>query len=587
MVRVSLHMLVLSGVCLATYFAGLTTHGLTNWQEGQRALVAREMHERGDWIVPTAQGEAYLAKPPLIYWCQMAIAEARGGLAGEFDLRLTVALAGWVGTLLTYLAARRLVGAPGETSGGEGPLSTGRDWTAFLAALLLATGILPARSARIGELDILLIPTTVGAVWALSEAWRVHRGGGRWLLRFGCVGLATAGAVLAALAKGPPALLVIGLACYGGIALYEGSRAPPPGRKWAGPITGGLALGAAAVVGNGGAVEAPGLVLFTGMGAVLGAIVQRCARAGPARRIGSAWLHTGVVPVLAVPLLALWGWTRLVAARIGPDAVVAAAAAETEDNLRVLVWASPINNLEAMSYGVGLGSGVALIAAAWLLLRRPRMAPEWYVVIAWVGLSLIGFSTLGKGVGRYLTPVWPGVAMLGALWLGNLERDPAVGARWAPRVRAAVVGGCVVLAVGQGVWYGWLREERSAARSPRALVRELLDKGYEAERLAVWDFASPAVHYYAGRPVRKFSFREASDQGVVRGSGWGNENALVSWVRSVDEPVVLLLPEGREGTLLDGLRAQGIAAREIETEAVFGMERGERRVRAVELRVAG
>jgi 4-amino-4-deoxy-L-arabinose transferase-like glycosyltransferase len=36
--------------------------------EPRYARVAVEMHRRGDWIVPTLQGKAWLEKPPLYYW---------------------------------------------------------------------------------------------------------------------------------------------------------------------------------------------------------------------------------------------------------------------------------------------------------------------------------------------------------------------------------------------------------------------------------------------------------------------------------------------------------------------------------------
>jgi hypothetical protein len=90
-------LLLLTALCWGVYCLGLTTHGLTNWQEAQRALVAREMQGRGEWIVPTVDGRPYLAKPPLIYWCQLAIAKVRGATTGEFELRMTVAMAGWLG----------------------------------------------------------------------------------------------------------------------------------------------------------------------------------------------------------------------------------------------------------------------------------------------------------------------------------------------------------------------------------------------------------------------------------------------------------------------------------------------------------
>ena len=55
--------------------------------EGRYAEIPREMLERGEWVVPTLQGEPYLDKPPLMYWLVMASyrlfgVSRRGGPAG-------------------------------------------------------------------------------------------------------------------------------------------------------------------------------------------------------------------------------------------------------------------------------------------------------------------------------------------------------------------------------------------------------------------------------------------------------------------------------------------------------------------------
>src|SRR5262245_42746940 len=102
-------LLLLTVLCWAVYLPGLTSQGLANWQEAQRALVAREMQAREEWLVPTVEGRPYLAKPPMIYWCQLALAGARRVTTGEFELRLTVALAGWAGVLATYGVGRRML----------------------------------------------------------------------------------------------------------------------------------------------------------------------------------------------------------------------------------------------------------------------------------------------------------------------------------------------------------------------------------------------------------------------------------------------------------------------------------------------
>src|SRR5438046_655163 len=36
--------------------------------EGRYAQIPKEMLVRGEWVVPTLQGEPYLDKPPLMFW---------------------------------------------------------------------------------------------------------------------------------------------------------------------------------------------------------------------------------------------------------------------------------------------------------------------------------------------------------------------------------------------------------------------------------------------------------------------------------------------------------------------------------------
>src|SRR5882672_4628733 len=76
--------------------------------EGRYAQIPREMLARGDWIVPTLQGEPYLDKPPLFYWAVM-LAYAIFGVHA-WAARLVPALAVQASVLLSYLLGRRLVG---------------------------------------------------------------------------------------------------------------------------------------------------------------------------------------------------------------------------------------------------------------------------------------------------------------------------------------------------------------------------------------------------------------------------------------------------------------------------------------------
>ena len=76
--------------------------------EGLYAGAVREMHQSGDWLLPTTNGFPRVQKPPLVYWTMLASTSLFGD--NEFALRLPNALAtaGWI--MATYLIMRRLGG---------------------------------------------------------------------------------------------------------------------------------------------------------------------------------------------------------------------------------------------------------------------------------------------------------------------------------------------------------------------------------------------------------------------------------------------------------------------------------------------
>jgi 4-amino-4-deoxy-L-arabinose transferase-like glycosyltransferase len=76
--------------------------------EGRYAQIPREMLTRGEWIVPTLQGEPYLDKPPLFYWLVMAAYQLFG--FHDWAARLVPALAVQGCILLTYALGKRLLG---------------------------------------------------------------------------------------------------------------------------------------------------------------------------------------------------------------------------------------------------------------------------------------------------------------------------------------------------------------------------------------------------------------------------------------------------------------------------------------------
>ena len=67
-VRVFRHCLLLTAICLATFFAGLGRSAIGDSDEAFYAESAREMVESGDWVTPHYNYEFRFQKPILYYW---------------------------------------------------------------------------------------------------------------------------------------------------------------------------------------------------------------------------------------------------------------------------------------------------------------------------------------------------------------------------------------------------------------------------------------------------------------------------------------------------------------------------------------
>lgn len=160
--------------------------------ESRYAQVPREMLARGDWLVPTLQGEPYLDKPPLVYWLIMLSYRAFG--THDWAARLVPAVAVHATILATYLFGCRAL--------GERP--------ARLAALLLSAAPVFVGMSRLLLLDGVLTLCVTVAIFAAFEAVRGER------LRWGWWLLAAAACGLGLLAKGPVAevLLIVPLWAY-------------------------------------------------------------------------------------------------------------------------------------------------------------------------------------------------------------------------------------------------------------------------------------------------------------------------------------------------------------------------------------
>jgi 4-amino-4-deoxy-L-arabinose transferase-like glycosyltransferase len=153
--------------------------------EGRYAQIPHEMLDRGDWLVPTLQGEPYLDKPPLFYWLVMA-AYAVFGVA-DWVARLVPAGAVLGCVLATYFLGRKSVG----------------ERSAFWGALILSLAPGLASMGRILVLDGLLTLFVTIALLAGFEAIR-----GTTLAR-GWWRVMSVALALGTLTKGPIAVLLV------------------------------------------------------------------------------------------------------------------------------------------------------------------------------------------------------------------------------------------------------------------------------------------------------------------------------------------------------------------------------------------
>ena len=181
---------------LVVAFSFQGTRGIWEPDEGRYTSAAVNMHESGDWLVPTLDGEhAHLTKPPVTYWAIAASIAALGH--NEWAARLPSALA-YVGTGLLLLGLGRR-------------LCPTRPW---LPAAVWGTSLAPGVAANVVSTDPILVLFETAAMFAFVEAWSRDSAleARRWYR------LMWLGWGLAFMTKGPPALLpLLGVVLFLGV----------------------------------------------------------------------------------------------------------------------------------------------------------------------------------------------------------------------------------------------------------------------------------------------------------------------------------------------------------------------------------
>ena len=105
--------------------------------EPRYAEIVRMMFSKGEWIVPTVNGDIYTDKPILFFWLALIAAQLLGGVS-EWAVRFPAALGGIGFILSTYFFGRDFFGPR----------------TGFIAAVILATSVRVVWEARWAHVDM-------------------------------------------------------------------------------------------------------------------------------------------------------------------------------------------------------------------------------------------------------------------------------------------------------------------------------------------------------------------------------------------------------------------------------------------------
>jgi 4-amino-4-deoxy-L-arabinose transferase-like glycosyltransferase len=197
------------------FFVNLGGARLWDMDEAMYTSCAREMHERGDWVVPMFNGRMFPEKPALMFWTMLIGFELFG--VNEFAARFFSALLGVATALVTFQLGRLLF----------------KPRIGFWAGMITVSTIIFTVSARAATVDSALtflttaafclfamavvksrssLPAEVGSNDASAAEWSKSP----WIvmvLMYACLGAAV-------LAKGPVGLL-LPLGAMGLFLLFE------------------------------------------------------------------------------------------------------------------------------------------------------------------------------------------------------------------------------------------------------------------------------------------------------------------------------------------------------------------------------
>jgi len=491
--RPGLALLVVVAAVLAVDLIGIRDRILIVGDEALYAAAAREMLERGDWIVPSFNYEPRYQKPILIYWLIGAAYQAFG--VSEAAARLPSAVFGLALCALVFALGRKL-----------GDRSTG-----LAAGLVMATNVATVGLSRAVMTDVILCACITAAItgFVFAEAARERGGSGRR-----ATGLAFVALAAGFLTKGPIAVLVPALVWLPWLA-WRGALGRFLRRR-------DVAIGAALFC----VLVAPWFI----------AVHLRTQGAFTRHALGYETLERFFGQAVSSASLPWWGylatlwpaffpWSAflpsaglalLARARPArgsrePDALVAFAAWWA---VVVYVFFS-LGATRVVTYVFPAFPALALLVGRWWSLAlaqpRPRRAlsplPPLLILLALLLLAL-GLLALPGGPGAALPEaiIEPALATLAALAVGLAGVCALACWRPAREVFSALVV-LIVLAFGAASLFLMPRVEALEASSAKSFGEWL--RAHPDVRALAFDDHAPGLYFYAQRRIERFGPRES------------------------------------------------------------------------------
>ncbi|MCP5488521.1 MAG: glycosyltransferase family 39 protein [Verrucomicrobia bacterium] len=458
--------------------------------EGHRAIVAHQMVESGEWLVPKLYEVVYLRKPPLIYWLQAA-AETVAGEAAEWVWRMPSVLAAagtaaWMAWLAGMWFGRRAA-----LFAGIATVSLVAMWSQNRAADMDAVNTLLSLVAAGCLLDALYRPSS-------------RRVDFRWLV----AALAFGGALLT---KGPACLPVV-LGGLAGASVMNRDRAWRSVRAWA-SLAGGLVLfllwvylvkrrltAAGIALDDSGVEEALQRLTIGSLKTLLEAVslpIQLVAMAMPVSwALFLTWRRSKRQDLTGVRLKVVYG------------AIFGA------------MFIGVVSGMTNPRYAYGLFPWFAVLAGAWFSLqsdwnvrpvRRLSIAALSLLGLAGIILAMVALRKAGGGM--------PDVALAGVLslvlWVWGVRRgqsgpSPAMG--W---IAAGII---LSMAVSFAGYKNIERKDRSGYRAAMEL-RRLVGEGATIHA-AHMIMTHPEMFYYSGLTIERYLFRDRPERRDDVPEGW-------------------------------------------------------------------